>query len=63
VIFVHPQLIWRTPLFELVEQFERRGLRLWNRRTRSGRNVLTLESLPAKETPPWESTFTRGSTE
>jgi len=46
-VFVHPQLIWRTPLFELVEQFERRGLRLWNRRTKSGCHVLTLE--PATE--------------
>lgn len=62
MIFVHPQLIWRTPLFELVEEFERRGLRLWNRRTRSGRDVLTLETF-TEETPAWESTFMRGSKE
>lgn len=63
MIFVHPQLIWRNSLFELVEQFERRGLRLWSRRTRSGRGVLTLESSSTEETPAWESTFTHGSKE
>ena len=47
-VFVHPQLIWRILWFKLVEQFEQRGLRLWNRRTLSGRSVLTLE--PSTET-------------
>lgn len=52
-VFVHPQLIWRVPLFNLVEQFEQRGLRLWNRRTHSGRNVLTLEpaTIATRSTP------------
>lgn len=50
MIFVHPQLIWRSSLFELVEQFEQRGLRLWNRRTRSGRDVLVLEPKQSEET-------------
>ena len=50
MIYLHPQSVWRaTSLRDLISTYEVIGLRMWTRRTCSGRNVLTLEPLPGKE--------------
>lgn len=53
-VFVHPQLVLRMSIMDMVDKFEAYGLRLANKRYRSGRAVLVLrrpEDVVAQETP------------
>lgn len=50
MLYVHPQFIWREGLRMVLAFGQERNLTVWNRRTVSGRNVLTLEPAPQQET-------------
>lgn len=46
IVYIHPQFMWREGLRMVLAFGEQYGLTAWCRRTRSGRNVLTLEPAP-----------------